>query len=70
MESNRLELSSSSGSSIDVEKLEIVANQAVASLLGLLCTFEQVAHPNNPKRLNFRFATFFKSPLTYLVMKL
>lgn len=65
MESNRLELSNSNGSSNDLDKLEIVANQAVASLLGLLCAFEQVAHPNNLKRLNFRFATFFKSPLIF-----
>lgn len=45
-------------SSIDEDKLEIVANQAVASLLGLLCTFEQAAHPNSAKRLNFRFSAF------------
>jgi hypothetical protein len=69
IETNRSVLSSSSGSSFDEDKLEVVANQAVASLLGLLCTFEQAAHPNNAKRLIFRFSIFFKSPLIYLVMK-
>lgn len=70
METHRSVLSSSSGSSIDEDKLEIVANQAVASLLALLCTFEQVAHPNHAKRLSFRFPAIFKPPLIYLVMKL
>jgi len=70
METNRSMLSSNSGSSIDEDKLDIVANQAVASFVALLCTFEQVAHPNHAKRLSFRFRTFFKPPLIYLVMKL
>ena len=73
METYRSVLSSSGGSRIDEDKIEIVANQAVASLLGLLCAFEQATHPNSAKWLNFRFSTFFfvsNSSLIYLVTKL
>lgn len=70
METNRSVLSSNSGSSIDEDKLETASYQAVASLLVLLCTFEQAAHPNQAKRLSFRFSTIFNPPLIYLVLKL
>jgi hypothetical protein len=56
MESARSDQSSNSGASLDEDKLEVVANQAVVSFLGLLCSFEHVAHPNSPRRLNFRFS--------------
>ena len=55
-ESARSGHSSSSGSSVEEDKLEALANQAVVSFLGLLCAFEQVTHPITPMRLNFRFS--------------
>ena len=61
-ESARSGQSSSSGASFDEDKLELVANQAVVSFLGLLCSLEQVAHPNSTKRLNFRFSVL-RSPV-------
>ena len=57
-ESARSGQSSSSGASFDKDKLELVANQAVISFLDLLCSLEQVVHPNSTKRLNFRFSIY------------
>jgi hypothetical protein len=37
------------------DKLEELANQAAASLLGLLCLFQCAAFPDDAKRLSFRY---------------
>lgn len=36
------------------DKLEELANQAAATLLGLLCTFQELGFPDDTKRLRFR----------------
>jgi hypothetical protein len=41
-------------SSTDEDKLEIVANQAAITLLGLLCTFQNMIEPNLQRRLTLR----------------
>jgi hypothetical protein len=50
--------SSSSGSGVDEDKLEIWANQAVVSFLSLLCVFEQSAQSSSQRRLSFRLSGF------------
>ena len=55
MESVHSDGSSASITSTEEDKLESVANQAVVSLLGLLCTFEYVTHSHLHQKLVFRF---------------
>lgn len=52
--------------SITEDKLEELANQAAASLLGLLCLFQSSAFPDDAKRLSFR-QLYLPIILTYLV---
>jgi hypothetical protein len=58
METNRFNTSISSGARVDEDKLEVCANQAVVSFLGLLCAFEQIAQPSCSRRLSFRLSDF------------
>lgn len=52
-------------SSTEEDKLESVANQAAISLLGLLCTFEAMTHPDRQRKLFVRCLCLFKTTLTY-----
>lgn len=57
IETQRTNSSVSSGASaLDEDKLEMCANQVVVSLLGLLCTFEQISQSSTSKRLSFRLS--------------
>jgi len=44
------------------DKPESMANQAAVSLLGLLCTFEDVTHPKKERKLVLRFFLFSNYP--------
>ena len=46
-------------SSTEEDKIESVANQAAISLLGLLCTFEAMTHPDRQRKLFIRFSLSF-----------
>ena len=49
-------------SSTEEDKIESVANQAAISLLGLLCTFEAMTHPDRQRKLFIRFSLSFPPP--------
>ena len=61
MDSIRSDDSHLSISSTEEDKLEAVANQAAVSLLGLLCTFEDVTHPNRERKLVLTYFTVSKN---------
>jgi hypothetical protein len=58
-----------SGCGVDEDKLDAVANQAVVTLLSLLCFLEPPPNSESKARLSFKFAAFASSP-TYLAMRI